>query len=148
MGLDYQFIHRTGALHVEDGRPKAAVADLNPPRAVLELVPQSVARENTILPLSLDGETLTCAAAHPDLLVQDKLSFILNKRVRLVAAPPEAIRAAIDRHYSCSPNPPTRCSASSRIRPLSSRTTTGGPGGAPGDWAPTSRRWPGHSARP
>ncbi|HKB02566.1 MAG TPA: hypothetical protein VKD90_10125, partial [Gemmataceae bacterium] len=100
MGLDYQFIRRAGALHVEDGRAGAAVADLNPPRAVLELVPQSVARENQILPLSIDGETLTCAAANPDnLLVQDQLSFILNKKVRLVAAPPAAIRAAIDRHY-------------------------------------------------
>jgi MshEN domain len=100
MGLDYQFIKRAGALHIEEDGPAAAAADLNPPRAVLELVPESVAREHQILPLSLDGETLTCAAVNPDnLLVQDQLSFILNKRVRLVPASPWAIRVAINRHY-------------------------------------------------
>src|SRR6476619_1805815 len=100
MGLDYKFLTRAGAVHVEGAGPPASAENLNPPRAVLELVPESVARDNQILPLSLDGETLTCAAAHPDnLLVQDQLSFILNKRVRFVPAPPEAIRAAIDRHY-------------------------------------------------
>src|SRR5262245_18858227 len=96
MGLDYKFLTRTGALRHEAD----ASANLNPPRAVLELVPESVARENLVLPLSVDGETLTCAAANPnDLLLQDKLSFILTKKVRLVPAPREAIRAAINRHY-------------------------------------------------
>jgi hypothetical protein len=94
-----ELIKKRGAVHLadEDG---PAVPGLDPPRAVLELVPESVARENLILPLALDGETLTVAAADPgNLLVADKLSFILNKKVKLVAAPREAIRAAIDRHY-------------------------------------------------
>jgi hypothetical protein len=96
MGLDYKFLTRSGALRHEVD----AGANLNPSRAILELVPESVARENLVLPLSLDGETLTCAAANPnDLLLQDKLSFILTKKVRLIPAPPEAIRAAINRHY-------------------------------------------------
>jgi len=96
MGLDYKFLTRSGALRHEAG----AGANLNPSRAILELVPESVARENLVLPLSLDGETLTCAAANQnDLLLQDKLSFILTKKVRLVPASPEAIRVAINRHY-------------------------------------------------
>ncbi|MBO0700191.1 MAG: hypothetical protein J2P46_17460, partial [Zavarzinella sp.] len=100
MGLDYKLLTRPGAVHVEDGRPAASAADLNPPLAVLELVPGSVARQHQILPLSLDGETLTCAAANPDnLLAQDQLAFILNKKIRLVPARPEAIRAAINRLY-------------------------------------------------
>jgi MshEN domain len=99
MGLDYKLLKRTGAVHRDADQPAASV-DWNPPRAVLELVPESVARENQIFPLSLDGETLTCAAADPNnILVQDKLSFTLNKLVRLVAAPPEALRKAISRHY-------------------------------------------------
>src|SRR5262245_13272359 len=97
MGLDYKLLDRPGTVHAD--RP-VVPADLNPPRALIELVPESVARENLILPLSLDGETLTCAAANPgNLLVQDQLSFTLNKLVRLVPAPPEAIREAINRHY-------------------------------------------------
>ena len=99
MGLDYKLLTRTGAVHREADRP-AAHGELNGPRAVVELVPESVARENQIFPLSLDGETLTCAAADPtNLLVRDKLSFILNKQVRLVRAPLEAIRKAINRYY-------------------------------------------------
>lgn len=101
MGLDYKFLTRTGALHVEPEQAPAAVpVNLNPPRAVLELVPESVARENQILPVALDGRTLTCAAADPNnLLVRDRLTFILNKDIRLVPADPAAIRAAIQRHY-------------------------------------------------
>src|SRR5262245_37220579 len=96
MGLDYKFLTRSGALRHEAD----AGATLNPSQSVLELVPESVARENLVLPLSLDGETLTCAAANPnDILLQDKLSFILTKKVRLISASPEAIRAAINRHY-------------------------------------------------
>ncbi|HKA07542.1 MAG TPA: hypothetical protein VKD71_09815 [Gemmataceae bacterium] len=96
MGLDYKFLTRSGALRHEAD----AGVSFNPPRAVVELVPESVARENLVLPLSLDGETLTCAAANPnDLHLQDKLSFILTKKVHLVPASRKAIRAAINRHY-------------------------------------------------
>src|SRR5262245_11273043 len=99
MGLDYKLLKRTGALHREPER-SSVTGQLSAPRAVVELVAESVARENLIFPLSLDGETLTCAAADPNnLLVQDKLSFILNKRVRFVPAPRDAIREAINRHY-------------------------------------------------
>src|SRR4051812_18048052 len=99
MGLDYKLLTRSGSVQHERNGP-AVAATLDPPRAVIELVPESVARENQVLPLALDGETLTVAAADPtNLLVAEKLSFILNKKVRLVAAPPAAIRVAINRHY-------------------------------------------------
>jgi len=102
MGLDYKLLTRTGALHREpDSSP--IPGKLSAPSAVVELVPESVARENLIFPLSLEGETLTCAAADPtNILVQDKLSFILNKRVRFVPASRDAIREAINRHYGTS----------------------------------------------
>jgi len=100
MGLDYKLLTRTGAVHVDDGRPNAATASLNPPRSVLELIPESVARENLVLPLAFDGKTLTLAAADPNnLLVRDRLTFILNKDIRLLPASREAIIAAINRHY-------------------------------------------------
>jgi hypothetical protein len=101
MGLDYKLIQRTGALHNEQARDvRAQGPDLNPPRAVIELVHETVARENLILPLSLHGETLVCAAANPrNVHLQDKLTFIVNKKVKLVPADVGAIRAAINRHY-------------------------------------------------
>jgi hypothetical protein len=99
MGLDYKLLTRSGAVHAESDGP-ALPAAFHPPRAVLELIPESVARENQVFPLAFDGQTLTLAAADPhNLLVSDRLSFILNKVIRLVPAAPETIRAAIDRHY-------------------------------------------------
>jgi hypothetical protein len=99
MGLDYQFLPRSGAVHAGATGP-AAPAGFNPPRAVIELIPESVARENLVFPLHLVGATLTLAAVNArDLLLRDKLSFILNKDIRLVPAPTDTIRAAIDSHY-------------------------------------------------
>jgi hypothetical protein len=69
-------------------------------RAILELIPESVARENVVFPLRLDGETLTVAAADPNnLLVADQLTFILNKKIRLVGMPRQDILDAINEHY-------------------------------------------------
>src|SRR5207249_787402 len=63
-------------------------------------IPESVARENLVLPLSLDGETLTCATDRADDLgKRDKLSFILNKKVVFRAVGRNAIVAAIKHHY-------------------------------------------------
>jgi hypothetical protein len=68
--------------------------------AVVELLPESVARENVVMPLASDGETIVCAAANPeDIGFADKLRFILAKNIRLVAAPADAIIKAINHHY-------------------------------------------------
>jgi hypothetical protein len=94
-------IHKRGAVHLdaEAGEPSAGPLP-TPPQAVLELVPESVARENLVLPVRLDGETLWVAAADPnDLMVADKLTFILNKKVRLVGYPRAALIKAINDHY-------------------------------------------------
>ena len=67
---------------------------------VLELVPESVAREQNVIPLAFDGETITIASNRPgDIGLADKLRFLLAKDVQLVFAPHDAIRAAIDRNY-------------------------------------------------
>lgn len=69
-------------------------------RAILELIPESVAREHLVFPIRLDGETLTVAAADPNnLLVADQLTFILNKKIRLVGMPQQDILDAINEHY-------------------------------------------------
>ncbi|MBY0513037.1 MAG: hypothetical protein K2P78_03895, partial [Gemmataceae bacterium] len=96
-----KLIQRHGAVHLADEEPApASVPRPEVPRAALELVPESVARENVVLPLRLDGDALFVAAADPDdLLVSDKLTFILNKKVRLVRGPRDQIVAAIYKHY-------------------------------------------------
>lgn len=94
-------IQKRGAVHLaEEAEGRAAAGGLNPPPHVLALVPEAVARANLVLPLALDGETLTVAAEDPgNVALADKLSFILNKRVRLVEHSGRAIRRALDRHY-------------------------------------------------
>ena len=70
------------------------------PKAVIELVPESVARENIVLPLSLEGNVLKIITSDPtNFDVIQKLTFILNKDVQPVLADHEQIREAINRHY-------------------------------------------------
>ncbi|MCI0701920.1 MAG: hypothetical protein L0241_12635, partial [Planctomycetia bacterium] len=73
---------------------------LTAPPAIVELIPESVARENLVFPLRLEGPVLYVAAVDPgDLMIRDKLTFILNKDIRLVRHPREHIQEAINRHY-------------------------------------------------
>ncbi len=95
-------IQKRGAVHLADETSVASSdrPNLNPPVNLLALIPESVARENVIVPLALEGETLTCAAAKAgDVLLADKLGFMLNKRVRLVQYPQAIIQEAINLHY-------------------------------------------------
>lgn len=67
---------------------------------IIELVPESVARENTVVPLELNGNELIVAIHDPMAFeVLDKLRFILDRDVGVVLASREAIQAAINRHY-------------------------------------------------
>src|SRR5262245_51090039 len=57
------------------------------PKAVVELVPESVARENVVLPLALEGNVLKVITSDPtNYDVIQKLTFILNKDVQPVLA--------------------------------------------------------------
>jgi type IV pilus assembly protein PilB len=70
------------------------------PSSVIELVPESIARENVVIPVSLNNDKLTVASANPmNMDVLDKLRFILNRDIEMSMAPKEAILAAINRHY-------------------------------------------------
>jgi type IV pilus assembly protein PilB len=68
--------------------------------SVIELVPESVARENMVIPLSLEDEALLVAVSDPMAVeVLDKLRFILNRDIKVAIAPVDAIQTAINRHY-------------------------------------------------
>ncbi|MBI2825995.1 MAG: Flp pilus assembly complex ATPase component TadA [Planctomycetia bacterium] len=71
------------------------------PPSVVELVPESVARENAILPMAVedDGALRVIMSDPTDLDTRDKLRFILNKNVEIALAPRENIVDAINRHY-------------------------------------------------
>jgi type IV pilus assembly protein PilB len=76
------------------------LAEVTIPPAVVELVPESVARENVILPLSQENGALKIIMSDPsDFDTVQKLQFILNKDIQPVLAPREQIVEAINRHY-------------------------------------------------
>ena len=70
---------------------------------VVGLLPESVARENTIFPLAESGGALQIATCDPtDIDAQEKLRFILNRDIEMAIAPREQIVEAINRHYGLS----------------------------------------------
>src|SRR5262245_43997246 len=65
---------------------------LDIPSSVIALVPESVARENVVLPLEMTDERIRVALANAlDLEVLDKLRFILNREIDPVVASKDAI---------------------------------------------------------
>ena len=120
--MKYEWISQAGALR--EGQDDEAFAEsaalsvlLPPERAqpdepitdlltrwidpkVIALTTESIARENNVIPISTDGETIFFAAADPtDISVADKLRFVLAKDVRLLPAPRQDIQRAIDQYY-------------------------------------------------
>ena len=90
----------TRAIAEQNGLPYINVDDVTIPPAVIELVPESVARENAVLPLSEGDGHLTIIISDPwDIDTVDKLRFILNKQIDLALAPREAILEAINHYY-------------------------------------------------
>ena len=76
------------------------LTDMEIPKAVIELVPESVARENLILPLSMEGTMLkivTADTSNYDTI--QKLQFILNRDIQPVLAIAEQITDAINKNY-------------------------------------------------
>jgi len=66
----------------------------------VELVPESIAWENAILPLMAEDGMIKVAVSDPeDYDTIEKLRFILNRRIETALAPREAIQEAIKRYY-------------------------------------------------
>jgi uncharacterized protein (TIGR02996 family) len=79
------------------------LTDVTIPRDVVEFVPESVARENVLMPVSVEGRLMRMAAAEcsgpsAELLIE-RLRFILNREIELLPARREDIIDAIGRHY-------------------------------------------------
>ena len=74
--------------------------DVRIPERVIELVPETIARENATLPLAEDDDILKVLLSNPlDIETIEKLRFILNRQVQIALAPRENILEAINRYY-------------------------------------------------
>ncbi len=82
------------------GMDFVALGEIEIPASVIELVPESIARENTVMPLAQDGGAIKVIMHNPlDFETIDKLRFVLNREVEVALAPKEAIVEAINRYY-------------------------------------------------
>jgi type IV pilus assembly protein PilB len=90
----------TAAIAEHSGLQSVSLGEITIPPSVIEMVPESVARENVVIPLSQDNGVLKIVISDPsDFDTIQKLQFILNKDIQPVLAAKEQIVEAINRHY-------------------------------------------------
>jgi len=88
------------AIAEHSGLKSVTLTDMTIPPSIIELVPESVARENVVIPLTEENGILQIVMSDPsDYETVTKLQFILNKEIQPVLAPKEQIVEAINRHY-------------------------------------------------
>ena len=88
------------AVAEEHGLEFVDLDEVRIPMSAVELVPESVARENVVMPFAEDDGALKVIISDPlDLGTIDKLRFILNRKVEIALAPRENITEAINRYY-------------------------------------------------
>lgn len=74
--------------------------DVPIPPSVVELVPESVARENAVIPIEENDDSLKVCVSDPDdFETIEKLQFILNRKIDIALATKEQILEAINRNY-------------------------------------------------
>jgi type IV pilus assembly protein PilB len=116
-----QEAQRMGNTPVEDALVKLGYADVNDimkakaeqnglrfielkeveiPASVVELVPESLARENIVMPMAQNSGTIQVIMHDPlDFDTIEKLRFVLNRDIEVALAPKEAILEAINKYY-------------------------------------------------
>jgi len=88
------------AVAEHSGMQSVNLSDLQIPQSIIEMVPESVARENVVIPLAHDNGVLKIVVHDPgDYETISKLQFILNKDIQPILAPREQIVEAINKHY-------------------------------------------------
>jgi type IV pilus assembly protein PilB len=75
-------------------------SNMDIPPAVIEMVSESIARENVLIPIAEENGVLQIATSDPfDVDTMTKVQFILARTIQPVRASAGQIIAAIDRHY-------------------------------------------------
>jgi type IV pilus assembly protein PilB len=76
------------------------LSDRKVPPTIIELLPESVERENVLIPFAEENGVLQIATSNPfDWDTLQKVHFLLARDIEPVLAPAEQIIAAINRHY-------------------------------------------------
>ncbi len=87
----------------QHGLAFVALHEIEIPASVIELVPESLARENIVMPLAQESGLIRVIMHDPlDFETIDKLRFVLNRDIEVSLAPKEAIVEAINKYYGSS----------------------------------------------
>src|SRR5947199_23720 len=131
----------------QHGLPFIELKEIEIPPSVIELVPESLARENIVMPLASEGGVIRVIMHDPmDFETIDKLRFVLNREIDGALAPKEAILEGINKYYgrttsasaSCRPPTGSRWScASSTARTSRSASVTSASATRTGNGSPT-----------
>jgi len=71
------------------------------PPHVVQLVPESIAREHVVLPLAEENGAIKVVMSDPDdLETLDKLQFVLNRKIKVALATRDAIATAVGKFYT------------------------------------------------
>ncbi len=90
----------TKAKAEQNGLDFVDLREIEIPASVIDLMPESIARENVVMPLSQEGDQIKVIMHDPmDFETLDKLRFVLNREIGIALAPKEAINEAINRYY-------------------------------------------------
>ena len=89
------------ALAEQFGMKMVYLAELQIPAQVLDTVTEAMAQLYKVIPISLDGSTLTIAMSDPqNLSIQDELRTFLGLEIRTMVATERDVQKALDRFYS------------------------------------------------
>ncbi|MGA7498797.1 MAG: GspE/PulE family protein [Isosphaeraceae bacterium] len=84
----------------QHGLPFIELREIEIPPSVTELVPESLARENIVMPLAQGSGTIKVIMHDPlGFETIEKLRFVLNREIEVALAPKEAIVEAINKYY-------------------------------------------------
>ncbi|MGC8641679.1 MAG: GspE/PulE family protein [Isosphaeraceae bacterium] len=84
----------------QHGLPFIELREIEIPPSVVELVPESLARENIVMPLAQGNGTIKVIMHDPmGFETIEKLRFVLNREIEVALAPKEAIVEAINKYY-------------------------------------------------
>src|SRR5277367_2233814 len=84
----------------QHGLPFVELREIEIPPSVIQLVPESLARENIVMPLSQESGSIRVIMHDPlDFETIDKLRFVLNREIEVSLAPKESIVEAINKYY-------------------------------------------------
>ncbi len=93
----------TKAKAEQHGLDFVELKEIEIPSSIVELVPESLARENVVMPLAQENGAIKVIMHDPlDFETLDKLRFVLNREIGVALAPKEAIVEAINRYYGSS----------------------------------------------